>query len=55
MSGRVGVVYDRVAFRKKSCTAVGRALSGTLGDRDLPLNLPWWEPTIRLEEWLLVR
>ena len=34
MSGRVGVVYDRVAVGKKSCTAVGRAWSGNLGNRD---------------------
>ena len=27
------VVYGRVAVRKKSCTAVGRAWSGHLGDR----------------------
>ena len=39
MSGRVGVVYGRVAFGKKSCTAVSRAWSGNLGDRDDRVDL----------------
>ena len=45
MSGRVGVVYGRVAVGKKS---VGRAWSGNLGDRadrigsrNLPLSRIW--------------
>ena len=39
MSGRVGVVYGRVAVGKKSFTAVGRAWSGNLGDRDDRVDL----------------
>ena len=33
------VVYGRVAVEKKSCTAVGRAWSENLGDRDDRVNL----------------
>ena len=39
MSGRVGVAYCRVAVGKKSCTAVGRAWSGNLDDRDDRVDL----------------
>ena len=34
-----GVVYGWIAVGKKSCTAVGRAWSGTLGDRDGRVDL----------------
>ena len=39
MSGHVGVVYGRVAVVKKSCTVVGRAWSGNLGDRNYRVAL----------------
>ena len=39
MSGHVGVVYSRVAVRKKWCTAVGRAWSWNLGDRNDRVDL----------------
>ena len=39
MSGHVGVVYGRVAVGQKSCTAVGRAWSGNVGNRDDRVDL----------------
>ena len=39
MSGRVGVMDGQVAAGKKSCTAVRRAWSVNLGDRDDRVDL----------------
>ena len=47
MIGRVQVVCCRVAVGKKSYTAVDRAWSGNLGDRDDRVDLyRQWEHTI---------
>ena len=39
MSGRVGNVFGRVAVEQKSYTAVCRAWSGNLGNRDYQVDL----------------